>query len=87
MDSRERVLAALNHHEPDRIPVGLSGHRSSGISAIAYARPREYLGLEPRSIRVYHPVQQPAIVDEDVLILAHVPPANVVAMFDAVREA
>ena len=67
MNSRERVLTALNHREPDRIPVDLSGHRSSGISAIAYARLREYLGLEKRPIRVYDPVQQLAIVDEDIL--------------------
>jgi uroporphyrinogen decarboxylase len=67
MNSRERVLTALNHHEPDRIPVDLSGHRSSGISAIAYARLREFLGMERRPIRVYDPVQQLAIVDEDIL--------------------
>ncbi len=67
MTSRERVLAALNHREPDRIPVDLSGHRSSGIAAIAYPKLRAYLGLEPRPIRVYDVVQQLAIVDEDVL--------------------
>jgi uroporphyrinogen decarboxylase len=57
----------MNHREPDRIPVDLSGHRSSGISAIAYSRLREYLGLEKKPIRVYEPIQQIAIVDEDVL--------------------
>ena len=67
MTSRERVLAALNHQEPDRVPVDLSGHRSSGIAAMAYARLRDYLGLPKRPIRVYDPVQQLAIVDEDVL--------------------
>jgi uroporphyrinogen decarboxylase len=67
MTSRERVLAALSHQEPDRVPVDLSGHRSSGIAAIAYAKLRQHLGLEPRPIRVYDPVQQLAIVDEDVL--------------------
>jgi uroporphyrinogen decarboxylase len=67
MNSRERVLAALNHQEPDRIPIDLSGHRSSGIAAMAYARLRDYLGLPKRPIRVYDPVQQLAIVDEDVL--------------------
>jgi len=65
--SRERVLPALNHREPDRIPIDLSGHRSSGIAAMAYARLRDYLGLPNRPIRVYDPVQQLAIVDEDVL--------------------
>jgi uroporphyrinogen decarboxylase len=67
MTSRERVLATLNHTEPDRIPMDISGHRSSGIMAIAYARLREFLGLEKKPIRVYDPVQQLAIVDEDVL--------------------
>jgi len=69
MTSRERVLASLNHCEPDRIPIDLSGHRSSGIAAIAYARLRQHLGLPPRPIRVYDPVQQLAIVDDDVLQL------------------
>jgi len=67
LSSRERVLAALNHQEPDRIPIDLSGHRSSGIAAMAYARLREYLGLPKKPVRVYDPVQQLAIVDEDVL--------------------
>ncbi len=69
MNSRERVLAALNHQEPDRVPICFSGHRSSGIAAIAYARLREYLGLPKRPVRVYDPVQQLAIVDNDVLDL------------------
>ena len=67
MTSRERVLAALNHRETDKIPIDFSGHRSSGISAIAYPKLREYLGLEPRQVRVYDPVQQLAVVDDDVL--------------------
>lgn len=69
MTSRERVLAALHHQETDRPPLDLSGHRSSGIAAIAYARLRRYLGLPARPLRVYDPVQQLAIVDEDVLQL------------------
>ncbi len=67
MNPRERVLAALNHRQPDQVPIDFSGHRSSGIAAIAYAKLRKYLGLEPRPIRVYDPVQQLAIVDQDVL--------------------
>jgi len=67
MTSRERVLAALNHIEPDRVPIDLSGHRSSGIAAIVYPKLRAYLGLEPRPVRVYDVIQQLAVVDEDVL--------------------
>jgi len=72
MTPRERVLAALNHQEADRVPIDFSGHRSSGIAAIAYARLRKALGLAERPIRVYDPIQQLAIVDEDVLERFHV---------------
>lgn len=67
MNSRQRVLAALNHQEPDRVPIDLGGHRSSGIAAIAYARLRDSLGLENRPVRVYDPIQQLAVIDDDVL--------------------
>ena len=67
MTSRERVLTAFNHIETDKVPVDFSGHRSSGIAAIAYPKLREYLGLEPKPIRVYDPIQQLAIVDDDIL--------------------
>lgn len=67
MISRQRVLAALEHRESDRVPVDFSGHRSSGIAAIAYPRLREYLDLPPKPVRVYDVIQQLAVVDEDVL--------------------
>ena len=67
MTSRERVMAALNFQETDRVPIDFSGHRSSGISAIAYPKLREYLGLQEKITRIYDPVQQLAILDDDIL--------------------
>lgn len=67
MTSRERVLAALEHRETDRVAVDFSGHRSSGIAAMVYPHLRKQLGLPPQPVRVYDMVQQLAIVDEDVL--------------------
>jgi uroporphyrinogen decarboxylase len=67
MNSRQRVQAALSHLQPDQIPVDLSGHRSSGISPIAYRNLRQYLGLPEKPTRVYDIVQQLAIIDDDVL--------------------
>ncbi|MCL5005556.1 MAG: methyltransferase [Acidobacteria bacterium] len=67
MTSRERVRAAFDHKESDHVPIDLSGHRSSGIAAISYAKLRKHLGLPGKPIRVYDPIQQLAIVDEDVL--------------------
>ncbi len=67
MTHRERVTAALEHREADRVPIDLSGHRSSGIAAIAYPKLRAHLGLPERPVRVYDVIQQLAVVDEDVL--------------------
>ena len=67
MTPRQRVLASLNHQQPDRVPIDFSGHRSSGIAAIAYAKLRKALGFPEKPIRVYDPIQQLAIVDDDVL--------------------
>lgn len=67
MTSRQRVLRSVEHLPVDRVAVDCSGHRSSGIAAIAYARLRDYLKLPRRPIRVYDPIQQLAILDDDVL--------------------
>ncbi len=45
MNSRERVLTALNHKEPDRVPYDMGGTVVTGIQAKAYSRLRKYLGL------------------------------------------
>ena len=42
--SRERVLAALDHREPDRVPLTLGGTASS-FTDEAYFRLRDYLGI------------------------------------------
>ncbi len=67
MTPRERVLRAFEHKESDMVPVDFSGHRSSGIAAVSYAGLRAHLGLPKRPVRVYDPIQQLAVIDEDVL--------------------
>jgi uroporphyrinogen decarboxylase len=67
MTPRQRVLTAFDHVQPDSVPVDFSGHRSSGIAALSYAGLRRSLGLPERPVRVYDPIQQLAVVDEDVL--------------------
>jgi len=56
MIPRDRIRTAFAHRQPDRVPIDFSGHRSSGIAAIAYANLRKHLGLPEESIRVYDPV-------------------------------
>jgi uroporphyrinogen decarboxylase len=67
MSSRDRVRAALEHREPDRIPFDLGGTRVTGIHVRAYERLRPALGLEPRPPRVADITQQLAEVEPDVL--------------------
>lgn len=67
MNSRERVIAALAHQQPDQVPISFGDHRSGGISALAYARLRDYLGLPQQPVRVYDIMQNLAVVGEDVL--------------------
>jgi uroporphyrinogen decarboxylase len=67
MNSRERVLTALNHKEPDRVPFDLGGTVVTGIQAKAYRRLRQYLGLPEKEIVITDMVQQLAQVDADVM--------------------
>lgn len=71
MNSRERLLAAVNHRQPDRIPVDLGATPSSGISAVAYHNLVKYLGLNLEN-RVYDVVQEVTQSEMDLLDLFRV---------------
>jgi uroporphyrinogen decarboxylase len=63
MNSRERVLAALKHHEPDRIPLDL-GSRASTLETVPYNNLKEYLGLESETVNFVKDHVEP---DEEIL--------------------
>jgi len=65
MTPRERVLAALDHREPDRVPIDLGGNQT-GIHKVAYRKLIEHLGLE-EEIVIMDLVQQLAKPSEAVL--------------------
>src|SRR5574340_955843 len=64
MTSRERVLAAIAHKEPDRVPMDQGSMRSTGIMAIAYNRLKSHLGVADPPTFMYDLVQQLAQPDE-----------------------
>ena len=68
MTSGERILCALNHKEPDRIPVDLGSSTVTGISAIAYNNLKKTLRIY-KPTRVFDVVQQLASVDMEVIDL------------------
>lgn len=67
MNSRERLLAALDHREPDRIPFDLGSTQVTGIHVVAYQRLRAYLSLPPVEPAMCDVVQQLALPDDDVI--------------------
>ena len=52
MTSRERVRAALNHKQPDRVPVDFGSTMVTGISVSVISKLRKVLGLDGPNARV-----------------------------------
>ncbi len=67
MNSRERVMLALNHKEPDRIPIDLGGSICSSIHKNAYIEFKKYLGMDLEEIKMADYVQQLPYLDEALL--------------------
>lgn len=67
MNSRERVLRALEHEEPDRIPLDLGSSNVTGIVKSAYLNLVDHLGKEVREVEFFDTIQQLVIVEEDIL--------------------
>jgi len=70
MTSRERFLKALDHEEPDRVPIDLGGNQT-GIHKFAYEALVKHLGVDA-SYEIMDAVQQLAQPSEEVLERFHV---------------
>ena len=67
MSSRERLLKALNHETPDRVPFDLAGSTWTGISNTAYQNLRKHLGMETSEPDWSDVIQQIVIPSEEIL--------------------
>jgi uroporphyrinogen decarboxylase len=68
MRPRERVLYALDHREPDQVPLDIGGTDVTGINVQAYRALLPALGLKaPEEIAFLDVVQQLAYIDETAL--------------------
>ena len=63
---RQRVLAAINHEEPDRVAIDLAAAGATGITIDAYDALKAHLGLEHESV-LMSKLNQLAQPDETVL--------------------
>lgn len=64
---RERLLTALNHREPDRVPFDLGSTQVTGIHVVAYRRLRAALNLPSVEPVICDAVQGLALPDDDII--------------------
>ena len=67
MVSRLRLRKALNHIQPDRIPVDFGSNAVTGIHVYIVEKLREYFGLQYRPVKAIEPYQMLGEIEEDLL--------------------
>ena len=71
MTSRERVIAAINHRQPDHCPIDLGSNGQTGMNASTVYRLRKALGLDERRLKLVEPFQMLGEIEEDLLKAVH----------------
>jgi len=67
LSSRERVLCALAHEEPDRVPIFFGASGATTMLAAAYDRLKKHLGIQGET-KVFWRALQYALLDEEVML-------------------
>lgn len=71
LNSRERFTLALNHQEPDRVPIDLGSIASTIRTVEAYDRLKSHLGLALEK-KIRHFADEHIIPDEEIIQAFHV---------------
>ena len=66
MTSRERIISAVNHCEPDRVPVDFGSTSCTGLSASMVYKLRKAYGLEEHPVKVVNLMQMLGEVEVDL---------------------
>jgi len=66
MTSKERVIASLNHIQPDQVPVDFGSTAVTGIHVYAVSALRSHFGLEKRLVKAYEPYQMLGLIEPDL---------------------
>lgn len=69
MNSRERLIATLNHQTPDRLPIDLGATSQTSINASTLYQFRKALGLDSHRLMITEPSQLLGEVEQDILNL------------------
>lgn len=75
---RQRILCALEHQQPDRVPLDLGSTVVTGIARGAYNKLKKRLGLELGETRLFDRAAQVAVVDDEILDLFRIDTRGVV---------
>lgn len=67
MTSRERVETALNHEEPDRVPLDIGGCNCTTLSVEAYEKLKKHMGVSYPT-RILSEIWRLPYLDEEVMI-------------------
>ncbi|MGO9262209.1 MAG: uroporphyrinogen decarboxylase family protein [Bryobacteraceae bacterium] len=66
ISSRDRLRTALEHREPDRIPLDFGSTSVTGMHVSCVAALRDYYGLAPGPVKVHEPGQMLGLVEDDL---------------------
>lgn len=73
MTSKERIIAAINHEEPDRVPIVVGVSNATGIKMKTYREIKKIAGIDAPDNYIYQwPELGTAAVDEETLQRLHV---------------
>jgi len=67
MNSKQRVLASINHQQPDKIAVDFGATPVTGIHVLAIERLRKHYGLEYKPVKVTEPYQMLGEIDDELM--------------------
>ena len=68
MTHRERLRTALEHREPDRVPIDFGSSSNTGIVIRAYERLKDYLGVKTPTILLDKPFQLARVAPDEELL-------------------
>jgi len=63
---RQRVLDAIHHRQPDRVPMDFGGSAVTGMHVSCVAALRDHYRLEKRLVKVCEPYQMLGLIEDDL---------------------
>lgn len=66
MTSKERLRAAIEHRQPDQLPIDFGASFITGIHCSVVENLRRHYGLDPHPVKVCEPYQMLGLVEDDL---------------------